>query len=236
MTWAAGLFTDGVGDDFGDATHDFGRVVLRVTGLPIDTGDPEDRDAQRLLHLGLSAHILYASGDSVRYRSRPESHLAPYVIDTGEVAAEGALVACAEAAWVNGPFCLQGEFLHSWVKGHSEQDLSFHGFYASMSWFLTGESRPYNRAKGTFSRVLPHHHLSPSRGTWGAWEIAGRFSHTDLNSEYVTGGRVALISAGLNWYLHSHLKWRFDYGTGRVTGRSEEGTFHFFQTRLETDF
>lgn len=37
MTWAFGLFTDGVGDDFGDATEDFGRAVVRITGLPIDT-------------------------------------------------------------------------------------------------------------------------------------------------------------------------------------------------------
>jgi hypothetical protein len=41
---------------------------------------------------------------------------------------------------------------------------------------------------------------------------------------------------GVNWYLHSHVKWRFNYGFGEVSGRSPEGAFNIFQTRLEVDF
>lgn len=31
-TWAFRLFTDGVGQDFGDASRDYGRAILRFTG------------------------------------------------------------------------------------------------------------------------------------------------------------------------------------------------------------
>jgi phosphate-selective porin OprO/OprP len=152
-TWKAGLFTDGVGQDFGDATKDYGRAIVRFTGLPLYRPNPERPDSTRLLHLGLSANVLFSASSSVRYQSRPESHLAPYVIDTGDIAADGALVVGAEAAWVNGPFSVQGEYLHSSVHENNGQVPGFNGFYASASWFLTGESRPYDRSEG--SRAFP---------------------------------------------------------------------------------
>ena len=38
------------------------------------------------------------------------------VIDTGDIEADRALVLGAEVAWVNGPLCVQGEYLHSWIR------------------------------------------------------------------------------------------------------------------------
>ena len=109
-TWRLGLFTDGVGEDFGDAARDYGRAIVRFTGLPVWQAPRQEPDTTRLLHLGLSANILYSASSSVRYRSRPESHLAPYVVDTGDIQAEGTLTVSFEAAWVNGPFSLQSEY------------------------------------------------------------------------------------------------------------------------------
>lgn len=238
MTWALGLFTDaaGVGSDFGEATKGFGRVVGRVTGLPVFSRDPEHPESQRLLHLGLSSSLVYAGQESVRYRSRPESHLAPYVVDTGEIGADGAVTFGAEAAWVRGPWCVQGEWLHSWVRENSGQGVDFGGFYASASWFLTGESRPYDRTQGTFGRVIPKRSFNFGHGGWGAWEFAGRYSFVDLNSGEIQGGHLGMFMAGVNWFLHSHVKWRFDYGFGRVSGRTPEGNLNIFQTRVEVDF
>lgn len=138
MTWAFGLFTDSVGDDTGDATKGFGRAIGRLTGLPTYHHDPERPEFQRLLHFGLSGSLLYAGNSTVRYRSRPESHLAPYVVDTKGMNADRAYVLGMEAAWVNGPLCLQGEYLHAWVHRNDGDHVDFGGFYASASWFLTG--------------------------------------------------------------------------------------------------
>jgi phosphate-selective porin OprO/OprP len=235
-TWKLGLFTGGAGTDVGEATKNYGRAITRITVLPIYEMDPERPNDARLLHVGFSANVLYAGSGSVRYRSRPESHLAPYVIDTGDITADKALVVGGEAAWVNGPFSLQGEYLHSWVDEKDGQLPGFVGLYGSASWFLTGESRPYDRSEGAFGRVIPKQNFNFGRGGWGAWEIAGRFSYTDLDSEKISGGRLSMLMAGVNWYLHSHVKWRFDYGLGHVSGRQPDGNLSIFQTRMEMDF
>jgi phosphate-selective porin OprO/OprP len=234
-TWALGIFTDGVGQDFGDASKDYGRAIIRLTGLPIYRPDPDQPGSVQLLHVGLSANVLYSGNSTVRYQSRPESHLAPHVLDTGDIAAQRAVAFGTEAAWVNGPFCVQGEMLSSYVE-QGDTTLDFHGFYASASWFLTGESRPYDRTEGQFARVIPKQNFNWGHGGWGAWEVAGRLSYTDLNSGDIDGGRIMMVMAGVNWYLHSHVKWRFDYGFGQVSGRSPEGNLNIFQTRIEVDF
>ena len=114
--------------------------------------------------------------------------------------------------------------------------MHFGGFYASVGWFLSGESRPYDRTHGTFDRVVPKQNFNFGKGGWGAWEIVGRYSSVDLSSGNIRGGRLGMFMVGMNWYLHSHVKWRFDYGSGRVTDRSPDGRLNIFQTRLEVDF
>ena len=47
---------------------------------------------------------------------------------------------------------------------------------------------------------------------------------------------MSMIMAGVNWYLHSHVKWRCNYGFGRVTNRDPDGNVNIFQTRIGVDF
>jgi phosphate-selective porin OprO and OprP len=240
MTWKLGLFAPGVGEDVGDASQDFGRAIMRITGLPLYHFDPDHPEATRLLHLGLSANILYSANSTVQYRSRPESYLAPYVVNTGDIPADGALVVGGEVAWVNGPLCLEGEYLHSFVRQtpgtNNLPTLNFDGLYASASWFLTGESRPYDRQNACFGRVIPRHNFNWGHGGWGAWELAARYSFVNLNSDNIQGGRMSMLMTGLNWYLHPNLKMRFEYGFGHVTNAEERGYMNIFQTRFEVDF
>ena len=233
-TW--GLFSQGVGRDYGDASENYARAIARVTGLPIYESNPDQPNSTRLLHLGLSANTLYSANSSVRYQTRPESHLAPYVVDTGVIRAQGALVAGAEVAWVEGPFSVQGEYLHSWVRQNNGPVLNFDGLYTSVSWFLTGETRPYDRQKGCFARVIPRRNFDWGKGGWGAWEIAARYSFVNLDSEDIQGGRLSMLTTGVNWYLHPHMKWRFDYGFGHVADHQPEGNLNILQTRIELDF
>jgi phosphate-selective porin OprO/OprP len=158
------------------------------------------------------------------------------VVDTGDIPADTTYAGGLEIAWVNGPLCVQGEYLHSWVQAEAGPVVNFVGFYASASWFLTGESRPYDRTQGTFGRLVPKQNFNFGKGGWGAWEFAGRYSFVDLSDEGIQGGRLTMLMAGVNWYLHSHVKWRFNYGFGRVSGRQPEGNLNIFQTRVEVDF
>jgi phosphate-selective porin OprO/OprP len=189
----------------------------RLTWLPVGRLDPDVPAANRFLHLGLSANYQYSATSDLRYKSRPESYLAPVVIDTGNIDASGAATIAVEAAWVNGPFSLQGELIHSFVQVNNGSTLNFGGFYGSASWYLTNFD---------FGKA----------GAWGAVELAGRFSHTDLTDGSVQGGRLNILMAGVNWYLNPHLRWMFDCGMGRVSGGPLDGHMLIFQTRIGVDF
>ena len=111
---------------------------------------------------------------------------------------------------------------------------SFTGWYAQASWILTGEQKPYSVANGAFTAPKVAHPLGfgPDAG-WGAFELAGRFSDLDLNSQaldatkYVSawsgatktytfyntvrGGDQRILTAALNWYPNNFVKFALQY-------------------------
>ena len=237
-TWALGIFGGGVVDtEYGNASQHYGNLIGRLTWLAIDHLAPERPEENEYLHLGLSANVQYSTTSTVRYRSRPESYLATHLIDTGNIDASGSGEVAAEAAYVRGPFTLQGEFIDSGVRQNNGDVVNFYGFYANASWYLTGESRPYDRVNGTFSRLIPRRNFDFGRGgAWGAVELGARVSYTDLDNGDVHGGRMGLLMGELNWYLHSHVRWMFNAGGGRVSGGVHDGDLVLFQTRIGIDF
>ncbi len=230
LTWQLGWFADTQSVPVGDASRSVNRIVARLTGLPIF-----DRwyARQNLLHLGVSSSVVFAGQERVRYQSRPESFLAPRIIDTGDVSADSAVLFGLEAAWVDGPLSLQSELMGSSVRSAEEGDPLFWGVYGEASWFLTGESRPFNRASAIFGRVLPRRPLYWGDWQTGAWEVAGRVSYTDLSEGRVDGGRVTTFMTGVNWYLNRYSRFLFEYGVSDVQGGPQDGTLHIFQTRFQ---
>jgi phosphate-selective porin OprO and OprP len=129
------------------------------------------------------------------------------LIDTGFIPAKTADTWGFEAAanWRN--FLIEGEYIRIDVDPTVGPDLSFSGWYVEGSWVLTGERRPYIASSATYGRPMPAHpfRFSPDGG-WGAWELAGRYSFTDLNSGVVYGGKQAVTTAGLSWYPNDHIR------------------------------
>ena len=187
----------------------------RACPSTIPGGNPS---STRLLHLGLSINVQYSASSSVRYRSRPESYIAPYVIDTGDIDASGSGTLGAEVSWVDGPVNLQAEYLHSWVGESGGDLLNFGGFYVSASWFLTGETRPYDRKSGAFSRVVPRKNFEFANAGWGAFEVAVRYSYTNLTDGNVQGGRLGMLMTGVNWYPRPQVKWMLITASAGFTG------------------
>jgi phosphate-selective porin OprO/OprP len=238
-TWTLGIFGGGLNyaNEYGNASSDYGNVIGRLTYLPVDHITPEQPEENQYLHLGLSANIQYSGQNTVRFRSRPESYLAPDLIDTGNIDAGGMGEVGAEAAYVDGPFSAQAEFIESLVGEDGGDTLNFYGAYAYVSWFLTGESRPYDRRKGCFQRLIPLEDLGLGRGSgWGAVQIGARASYTDLTDDDIRGGRMALAMGELNWYLHSHVRWMFNLGGGNISAGSHDGNLLLFQSRVGVDF
>lgn len=232
LTWAAGWFADGQKTDVGDDSQSLSRVVARVTGLPLVGEAPDDP----LVHLGLSASYVYSGHADIRYQSRPESFLAPELVDTGPLDAKNAFLYDVEGAWRQGPLSVQGEFVESFVDTRDFGGRTFYGTYITLSDFLTGEQRPYNRDRGIFGQVEPRQNLDPCERHWGAWEVAARYSLVDLSNGPIQGGRMRILSAGLNWYWNPFVRWYFDYGFARVDEEPASGNLNTFQVRFQLVF
>jgi len=228
LSWQLGVFTDGQRQDVGDATRDVLRLVGRLVWREV-VGPP----TSRLLHLGVSSSYVLSSSDRVRYRSRPESFLAPILVDTGDLDADNVLLAGVEAAARNGPTSVQGELLASFVRSQAVGDPTLYGGYVEVAHTLTGEPRIYERSSGVFGRLTPYHDFDPWRGTWGAFEVAGRVSGVDLNDADARGGRMTLLGGALNWYWNRNLRLMLGYELAFVRGAADTGNLQVFQGRLQ---
>jgi phosphate-selective porin OprO/OprP len=210
MTWAAGVFTTGKLTDDNRSDSDL-TFTGRLTGLPVDA-----REGRRLVHLGASYSLRDPAGGTVQYASRPEARFVDFFIDTGSFESDKAKLLALEAAGVGGPFWWQAEWVGADNSSESFGDPRFSGYYAQVGYFLSGESRPYDRGAGAWHRVMPlndFHRGNPFRkgSPGGAMEFTGRYSTMDLNDAGITGGELRDLSFGINWYLTGATRFMFNF-------------------------
>lgn len=226
-TWSIGAFASGqdtppyVTEDStlsGDGT----AGTARVTWTP---WFDEEYAGRRLLHVGLGYRYCYLFADTQRVRARPETAVGPYVVDTriGDVDTlthvQNSQTLAPEIALVLGPFSVQAEYMmHTYTRDAGFTNPVFNGGYVFVSYFLTGESRAYNRKEGRFERIKPFENFFRIRGEdgylctgIGAWELAYRYSWIDLNDGGILGGIAADHSFGVNWYLTPYARLMFNY-------------------------
>jgi phosphate-selective porin OprO/OprP len=234
LTWAIGWFADAEDSDIGDSSDSFARFIGRVTWLARDPRLQSDSEDRQLLHLGMSSSYTFSAQESVRYRARPESFLAPHLVDTGELDADSSWVVGTEAVWVNGPLSVQSEVLYSLVDDELG-DRNFWGAYGYVSWALTGESRAdtYKRERGLLRRIEPARPLSFHEKRWGALELAARYSFIDLKDGPIRGGRMHMLSNGLNWYWNRYIRWQLNYNLANIHQGLDDGLLHVFQLRFQ---
>src|SRR5262245_1790222 len=123
-----------------------------------------------------------------------------------------------EALWVHGPLAVQSEAMAAQVNREGRPSSLLHGEYMQVGWFLTGEHRPYDRIAGAIDRVRPFEDFfwvrdgngSHQHGL-GAWEVAVRYSHLDLDDKSISGGVLDDITFGVNWYTNAYTKIVFNY-------------------------
>lgn len=200
-------------------TTDGWSVTGRVTALPV-----YEQTGRRLLHLGASASYRQPSNDSLRFRTRPESHQAQYLADTLPFAAERDLRLGLEMGANIDSVSFQSELVFASVDGPPGAGSPLYpAGYFTASWILTGEHRSYRRNIGVFGRVQP-------TSKAGAVELAMRTSYIDLDSAGVDGGSLHDVTAGVNWYVNNYVRLMFNYVAARPDGF---GTEHIFQTRLQ---
>lgn len=142
---------------------------------------------------------------TARFRSKPESGLTEnYLADSGSLGrVDSNRRTGVEALWIHGPLSFEGEYMHEQTTREAGlQNFRGDGYFAFVSYVLTGESRPY--AAGTVNNVKPSH-------PWGAVELLARYSAVDLDDRAIRGGREHDFTLGANWYLTTHLKIQANY-------------------------
>jgi len=199
----------------GSGGEDGWGVNGRVTWAPILSDD-------RVLHLGLSAYYRDEDDNALSLSDRPEirrDSFKPFA--TGSIVAESYSLGNAEIATVLGPVSAQFEY-SVMETSSSTGDYSYDGYSGQVSYFLTGESKPYSAGKGSFGKLKPHNPVGS--GGFGAVEIAARYSKLDLlDGGLGTSGDNYTI--GLNWYPTSYVRFMLnavDF-TAKGVGTVEKG-------------
>jgi phosphate-selective porin OprO/OprP len=228
ISWAAGIFSVGQNNEKNASTS---RLSLtgRVTFLPV-----YHDEGRKLIHVGLAVSSRSPTGSDIRYKARPEARYVDDLVDTGSFSATHQNLWGVEAATVRGPIWAAAEFISSDTSAQSVGDPKFHGGYVQVGWFITGESRPYQTNGGTFGRVLPltkYGGRNPfKKRNGGAWEVAGRISHLDLDAGLIEGGKLTDFSAALNWYVNATVRVKLNYIYARPTDR---GSANIILLRLQ---
>ena len=174
-------------------------------------------DPGKIVHLGVSGFYRdrLKSGDvpdAIRLTDRPNVR-----VDGGNIADSGIITkthaleyAGVEAAAVLGPLTILGEGGRLWLNRFNAPDEHFTGYDAYVSYFLTGETRPFKG--GNFDRIRPFKNFG--EGGAGAFEVALRYDHVDLSNTPVLargGNKASTITGGLNWYVNPYAKLQFNW-------------------------
>src|SRR5262245_4996813 len=203
LSYFAGFFRDanGAGDDINNDNQGEHNLTFRVAGRPWmnESGD-------NYVHLCGSFSMRNNSNETLQLRSRPETHVGPFFVDTGVMTdVDTSDLFGLEAAGVFGPLSVQGElFTYSTSGVDGAPDRDFGAASAYVSYFLTGEKREYETAGARFDRVKVKKNFGAEG--MGAWEIALRYSTIDLSDADIDGGELDDWTFGINWYLNPNTR------------------------------
>jgi phosphate-selective porin OprO/OprP len=194
-------------------------------------------------HLGVNAQRVTQPNDAgaataprypIQLRDRPELRVdGTRLVDTGGIDSKGATVLGAEAAFSIQNFLIESEYFKYKIERRitgatTPSDPHFKGWYVQGVWVLTGENRPYNPGEARFDAPKMNYNFNPAAGTWGAFELAARYSVLNLNYhdcgkgiavpaspaacfDAVRGGEQKISTIGVNWYLNPTIRMMLDY-------------------------
>lgn len=207
----SGIYGDSMGTSASNSTANSNNegkgFGIRGTWAPIMEKD-------KVLHLGANygyrkASELAASSANTKaprfsYTTTNLSGLR--IVDANITDLDNVKTGIFELSGMYGPLSFQSEFAKSDVSRVSNVDADFTAWYAQVGYTLTGESRTYKGSDGEFKRLSPKKNFDLKNGTWGAWEVAGRYDSIDLEDGIVRGGEAKRLSVSLNWYLNEDVR------------------------------
>ncbi|MGH1536883.1 MAG: OprO/OprP family phosphate-selective porin [Gammaproteobacteria bacterium] len=189
-------------DDSSDAFSLAARIANRFL-----IGNQETKTHFAHLGIAYAARDFGNEGSSMDFRSRLTAHTIGDRPTAGnDVVVKNADQFGLEAAYVNGPFSLQGEYLTADFDGeNSGPDVDVDGFYALVTYMLTGESRGYKTSNSKFDKPKPKNNL-------GAWELVAKYEdgEVDIDSQ-ANEAEYDILTLGVNWYPNTNLRFSLNY-------------------------
>jgi phosphate-selective porin OprO/OprP len=225
ILWNLGIYTDWVSHTQSFSTFKW-QMAARVGWLAVYS--PANK---RVVHLGFNYRYGEPVNGEIRVSSRPEANPAPKFIDTGKFLSNYSNHFGGEAYFVSGPLMIGSEVYTHRFNSVQANDPVFFGGDIVVSYFLTGESRPYNTATGILGFVHPGKSLF--KGGTGALELLCRFSSLDLTNGNLKGGKFWRITPMVNWYLNKDIRFELAYGYGVLDRFNLKGATQFYQARLQ---
>jgi phosphate-selective porin OprO/OprP len=218
--------SNGAGMDVTNAGDEGWAVNGRATYAPIE-------EKGKVVHLGIAGNYRkpddngdVAQSKALRFDYETNHMSDLNLINTTVYDVDNIKMLGLEAAGLYGPFSIGAEYTRMWLdrklKGTrlgdaagtagtntGNNNLELDGWYVDAGWTITGESRKYKA--GRFFKVEPAKKFSLKNGTWGAWELATRYSAVDLNDGGFRGGEMSNVTVALNWYLNNNIRLMADY-------------------------
>jgi len=162
-----------------------------------------------------------AVADGTRFRISPQAN---YYYGPFGVIAEYIRVSQAVSNYTGGSPPAGGTATDFVIKPNTNKTLNHDAWQIAASWLLTGED-------ASFGKVKPKQDFDIDKGTWGAWELVGRYHELNLDDATFTNkagnnytqaaGAYADLSKsvksahswdlGVNWYLNEDVKVALNY-------------------------
>lgn len=248
-TWAFGAFKPTT-NVFATNLNDSWALTGRLTYLPW-----YEDEGNSLLHLGVGARTSGSEGGTRRYRTRYAERTGlsvqwPIVADVGTLNIDTEQTVDVEFVSVAGPVTFQAEYLFNWaqqayrVNPALAQIPIYHGGYAEVMYFLTGEHQNYNRKTGVFDRTSPIENffaVDTENGGYGlgAWQVGVRYNYLNMNDKGLDGGMLHDITSGINWFLNPNMKLQANYSVSyrqSPVSTVNDGWIQGFAIQLAHDF
>jgi phosphate-selective porin OprO/OprP len=177
----------------------------RVTYAPI-------LEPTQVLHFGVGVIYRNPSDSEVRFRQRPDSHVTGVrYVDTSAISdVKDIVFVDPEIFYMYGPFAAQAEY--TWVNiERASTDIDLRGWYAQLSYFLTGDNKGYDKKKAKLDRTKVLKDLGKDGGI-GAWEVAVRLDNLDFDDgSALQKGTEQNWTVGLNWYPNPYFRFSANY-------------------------
>jgi phosphate-selective porin OprO/OprP len=205
------------------------NLLARIYGTPFN-----NKEKNQVVHLGVNYERRDNPADSYKLSIRPETHFWTKINYADSVDLQNDLG--AEIAATFGPLSLQGEYELS-TQNIGDESYRVQGYYAYLSFFLTGEHRPYK--KGTFGRVTPKSDFCALENKWGAVELLARYSVMDYSNanglatfDGVAVEAVSNVTLGLNWYLNKYARVMYNFIWSDLS-TDDNYTAHMFRAQVD---